>query len=121
MKARRKLRVLATRGFERDLERIERFLESTGHAAGLDTLLDDLEGRVIPLLERTPRIGPPLQTLKLAADARLLLERVQSRLGANEARTLVRPDFVVLYVLGERVVHLVSVRHHRESGFKFGA
>jgi plasmid stabilization system protein ParE len=118
--ARRKGRVLLTRGFERDLERIDRFLASLGGSGALDALIEDLERRVIPILERTPRIGTRLVERQLPPDSALLLERIQQRLGNQEARTLVLSDFVLLYLVADEAVFLLSVRHQREHGFRFG-
>ena len=119
-KRRRKSRVIVTRGFELDIERIDRFLDRSAATHRLDELLEDLQERVIPLLERTPRVGPRFVRSTLSAESGLLFERIVARLRAREARTLVRGDFMLVYVVSDEATHLVGLRHHRESGFTFG-
>lgn len=115
-----RVRLGITRGFEGDLARIQDFLEGVGAAGRVDAFLEDLERQVIPLLKRTPHLGAPLRTDALPPEGQLLFARLRPRLKGREARTLVRSDFVLLYVVGDDGVWLVSVRHQREAGFRFG-
>ncbi len=116
----RKTRVLVTHSFELDLERIERFLTGIGAAHRVDELVDDLVELVIPLLERLPRVGHLFHDRLLDEEGRVLFDRMKRRLDTREARTLVRGDFIVLYLVSDSVVHLVGARHHREGGFRLG-
>jgi ParE toxin of type II toxin-antitoxin system, parDE len=113
-------RVGITRGFEGDVARIQDFLEQVGAPGRVNAFLEDLERRVIPLLRQTPQLGAPLRTDALPPEGQLLFARLRQRLQGREARTLVRSDFVLLYVVGDDGVWLVSVRHQREAGFRFG-
>ncbi len=113
-----KSKVIATRNFEQNLEHIERFLEDAGAAFRFEQLVDDLLERVVPALERTPRIGAPIGQASVPAEAAVLFERILLRLKAREARTLVRGDFVLLNIVSDGVVHLVAMKHHREGAFR---
>lgn len=112
---RRKTAVELTHSFEATLEHLERFL---GPSKVFDRLIDDLSSRVIPLLEQTPRLGTPFAPKGLNEEGQFLFAQISRRLGALEARQLVRGDFLILYVVGPRKVTLASVRHHRELGFR---
>lgn len=120
MTRRSKTKVVITHSFELDLERIAAFLTRVGAAHRIDELANDVIEGVIPMLERVPRVGQLFHDQILDEEGRLLFERIMRRLAAREARTLVRGDFVVLFLLGDVTVHLVGARHHREAGFRLG-
>jgi hypothetical protein len=112
--------VVITRNFELDLERIEKFQVSAGTAQRIDELVDDLFERTLPLLERFPDAGPPYDRNKLPHAAELVLRRVEARLKARQVRSLVRGDFVLLYIVSKDRVYLVCIKHHREAHFRLG-
>lgn len=109
-RARRKAKVSIARNFERNLGHIEEFFLE---------LLNDLSATVVPLLERTPSIGTPIEVSATGGESGSILARVVELLAGDELRQLVRGDFLVLYLVSGKRVHLLAVRHHREKGFTF--
>ena len=120
MSARKRARtaVVITRNFEANLRRIELFLEAADAGEFFDRLLDDLLQRVVPLLERSPKLGPPWEPSDLSHESRFVLDRIRKQLGAEELRQLLRGDFLLLYLLSPGQVALLSIRHARERGFQ---
>lgn len=116
-----KTKVFVVRNFERNLKAIEVYLREHGGTGVLGSLVEDLEGRVIPLLEATPRLGAALrESDAFTVEARFVLERIQKRLNGGELRRLVRGEFVLLYLVAPRGVFLLAIRHHRQLEFALG-
>lgn len=113
--------VRVARNFQRNLERIETFLESAEVAQEFDNLVKALADDVIPALERFPEIGAEfLGRAPLSAEGRALFAKVVSLLGPDASlRQLVRGDYIVLYVVRKDAIYLVAIRHHRELSFDF--
>ena len=118
-RTRRRASVTATRNLETNLQRIEAFLASIGESHRYHELIHHLEEQVVPLLERAPGIGTALNFSAVAEDSRAILERVGALLKGDALRQLVLGDFVLLYLVSGRRVHLLAIRHHRERGFRF--
>jgi hypothetical protein len=118
-RARRRASVTATRNLEINLERIEAFLSSIGEPRRYEELLEHLAERIVPLLERAPGVGTRLSLSAAADDSRDVLSRVLVLLKGDDLRKLVLGDFVLLYLVTGRSVHLLAIRHHRERGFRF--
>jgi hypothetical protein len=115
-------RVELTASFLERLDAIEAFLLGADAGFAFDGLLAELRATVIPNLRRFPRIGrrylanPPQSAEALAQLAALPA-------GAPEAlREYLHGDYLVLYapMEADRVVYLLSIRHHRELSFDFG-
>jgi plasmid stabilization system protein ParE len=114
-------RVELTGSFLERLASIEAFLEEADAAAACDDLLAGLRGTVIPNLARFPLIGtryldqPPRSAEALARLAQLPP-------GAADAlRIYLHGDYLILYMVdgSKAIVHLLSIRHHRELSFDF--
>ena len=54
------------------------------------------------------------------SDDRFVLERIVHRLKARELRQIVSEQFVVLYLVAPRSVHLLAVRDQRQAAFRLG-
>jgi plasmid stabilization system protein ParE len=102
-------------------EAIEAFLAEADAAFAFDRLLAELRSAAIPNLRSYPRVGrsyldqQPQSTEALAKLAAL-------RPGAADAlREYLHGDYLIPYTLDAtgKVVHLLSVRHHRELSFQF--
>lgn len=116
-RSRRRFQVIATQSFAAALERLEPG-GTSNQSNALKALRSTLRQRVIPLLERHPGVGRPFRSWgSLSAEGRQIVERIQRRLRAREVREYVTPEHLVLYVVGERTVHLLSVRNQRELAF----
>jgi hypothetical protein len=80
-------------------------------------LLDDISGIVIPNLKAFPLLGKPYlegpaqSTEALMATAKLPPDANRS------LRKYVHDDFVILHAISPDAIHLISIRHHRESTF----
>lgn len=116
-----RVRVELSASFLARLAAIEAFLTQADAAFAYDELLADLRAIVIPDLRRFPRIGrryldqPPQSAEALAQLAALPAG------AADRLREYLHGDYLILYtaVAAGDVVHLLSVRHHRELSFQF--
>ena len=113
-------RVELTASFLERLEAIEAFLASADAGFAFDRLLADLRATVIPNLARFPRIGRPFVEQAQSIEALALLAALP-RGGAGALREYLHGDYLILYAedAARQVVHLLSVRHHRELSFQF--
>jgi len=115
------VRVELTASFLDRLAAIESFLNAEDAGAAYDRLLDELRATVIPNLRRFPRIGrgyldqPPQSAEALAQLAALPAG------AADRLREYLHGDFLILYTVATpgHLVHLLSIRHHRELSFQF--
>jgi hypothetical protein len=114
-------RVELTASFLERLETIECILTEADAGAAYDRLLDELRTTVIPNLRRFPRIGrryleqPPQSAEALAKLAAMPAGE------AERLREYLHGDYLILYTVATpgRLVHLLSIRHHRELSFQF--
>lgn len=121
-----KVAVEVTANFEANLATIEAFWNESGFPAGFDRLLDELTDSVIPKLESYPRLGPDfLQRRALSMQERMLAEQVAAQLaalnGAGSLREFIMAEYIVLYAELPQTIHLLSIKHHRQLSFDFGA
>lgn len=116
-----KCRVELAAGFLARLESIEGFLAASDAPAAYDTLLAELRAVVIPNLQRFPNMGRRYldsQPQSVEALARL---RALPAGAANNIREYLHGEYLILYSVTSpaTVVHLLSIRHHRELSFQF--
>lgn len=115
-----KIRVQLTANFERNLQSIEQFLTEAGAAQAYDQLLDELIETVIPNLERFPSMGPSFLARRLGSvEASNALGALRGKLGQGELREYLLPDYLLLYARFGEVIHLLSIKHHRQLSFDF--
>lgn len=116
----RRFRVALTAGFLARLNAIEEFLLDAEAGSAFDRLLDELRVEVVRNLARFPRIGRPyLDDPPRSAEALALLAALPAGT-ADALRTYAHGDYLLLYLVADResTVHLLSIRHHRESTFE---
>jgi plasmid stabilization system protein ParE len=121
-----KSQVKITANAERNLEEIERFLLEAGAPQAFDVLLDELSGNIIPNLERFPDMGRLfLNRSAHSVEVNVGQDRLElqlNSLGKNVAlREYVFADCLLLYAQIDEVIHLLSIRHHRQLSFDFRA
>lgn len=114
-------RVELTASFLERLEAIEAFLTEADAAFAFDSLLAELRVTVIPNLRRFPRMGRRyLEQPPQSAEALAQLAALPAG-AADRLREYLHGDYLILYTVGtpSRLVHLLSIRHHRELSFQF--
>ncbi len=112
--------VKLTANFERNLAAIEEFLGEVGAPQVYDLLLDDLADTVIPNLEQFPSIGRLfLERPVYSVEVGNALAGLRSKLGEGELREYLFGEYLVLYVQYSEVIHLLSIKHHRQISFDF--
>jgi hypothetical protein len=81
-----------------------------------DDLLTGLRSTVIPNLARFPRMRKRyLDQLPQSVEA---LAQLHSD-AADALRIYLHGDYLLLYTVTDTVVHLLSIRHHRQLSFDF--
>ena len=120
--AAKRCNVRVTANFETNLEAIETFLADAGAPAAYFALLDDLAENIIPALEYHPEIGRSfLEREAHSVEARQRIRQLVSRIGTTSLREYIAGDFLILYVVQEKSVYLLSIKHHRQLSFDFPA
>lgn len=111
--------VLVTANFDRNLAEIREFLSEAQAAGTFDELVARLASEVIPNLQRFPELGADfLARAPLSTDGIALFEEVVKAAGpGSQVRQLIDGDYLVLYLVKEGVVHLLSIKHHRQVSF----
>ena len=115
------VRVELTASFLERLAAIEAFLTEADATFSYDRLLDELRTTVIPNLRRFPRIGRRyLEQPPQSAEALAQLAALPSG-AADRLREYLHGDYLILYTVATpgHLVHLLSIRHHRELSFQF--
>lgn len=116
----KKVTVKLSANFESNLEAIAEFLDGVDAPQAFDRLLDDLSDTLIPNLENFPAMGRPLLERPVCSvEVANVLERLRSKLGDGELREYLFSDYLVLYVQLDTVIHLLSIKHHRQLSFDF--
>ncbi|MDO8264703.1 MAG: type II toxin-antitoxin system RelE/ParE family toxin [Gallionella sp.] len=116
----RKVTIRLTANFERNLEAIETFLAEADAPQAYDRLLDELSDTLIPNLEHFPAMGRPfLERPICSVEVANALERLHSKLQSGDLREYLLADYLVLYVQFGDVIHLLSIKHHRQLSFDF--
>lgn len=115
------MRVVVYPEYVQALEYAQDFLFDAGAVVAARRLHDDALIRVSERLAEFPRIGRDFLVRNPAtADALALVETLRSALGKDvELREHVLGDYLVLYAIRGDVLYLLTLRHHRQSGFNF--
>ena len=115
-----KITVKLTANFERNLEAIALFLAEADAPRTYDHLLDELADTLIPNLERFPAMGRPfLERPVCSVEVANALVQLKKKLRDGELREYFFVDYLVLYALFGEVIHLLSIKHHRQLSFDF--
>lgn len=114
--------VKITANFESNLAAIEAFLAKADARQAFAALLNHLADGVIPNLECYPEMGRPfLDQPAHSVEARQKIKQLKSRMGAAAIREYLAGEFLILYAIQSRTVHLLSIKHHRQLSFDFPA
>jgi len=115
----RVLAVHAHPAYERSLEAAVDVLLELGAVDAAQAVLDRAAGFLPELLLRYPEAGRQFDPRNLeGARVLALAARVRELLSDTiELREYVLDDYLVLYAIDDRAVHLLTLRHHRQDGF----
>ena len=119
----RKATVRVAANFERNLEEIERFLDTAGESAAFAALLDLFFDTIAPHLERFPALGSDLLSRRPASvegEAGIADLRKQLPDGAS-LREYIAGNYIVLYLWNGGSVHLLALKHPRQLPFDLRA
>ena len=107
-----------TENFSLNLDAIRLFLEPEGRAA-FERLLDRLFDDIVPMLCRYSQSGRIfLQHPIRSMEARSLSRKLKTFLKkGDELREFILDDYLVLYLLRNRQVIFLSIKHHRQLSF----
>jgi len=113
-----------TANFERNLDEIEAFLTEAEAPQAFDALLDELTVTVIPNLERFPSMGRSFLSRSIrsveSSNGIDILQGKLATIGENpEIREYVLQRYLMLYARIGSVIHLLSIRHHKQLSFDF--
>lgn len=111
--------VRLTANFERNLVGIEQFLTDAGVSHVFDDLLDGLVSHVIPNLEDFPEMGPLFMAQSgNSVEVVRALDLLRRKLPATtELRQCLWSDYLLLYAWDDKVLSLLSIKHHRQLSF----
>ena len=117
----RRAAVRVTANFERNLVDIRDSLSAAGAPSAFQALIEHLETRVIPAIERFPDIGADFAAkAPLSREGQVLFERLVGLAGPNaKVRQLVEDDYIILYIARGSALFLLSIKHHRQLSFDF--
>ena len=113
-----------TTNFERNLDEIEAFLTEAEAPQAFDALLEELTDTVIPNLECFPTMGRSFLNRSIrSVETSNGIDTLQGKLAAigenAELREYVLQHYLMLYARVGSVIHLLSIRHHKQLSFDF--
>ncbi|MCB4788560.1 type II toxin-antitoxin system RelE/ParE family toxin [Delftia sp. Lp-1] len=108
-----------TDSFLARLDSIDAFLSEADAAFAYDALLAGLRSTVVPNLARFPLIGRRyLDQPPQSAEALEQLSKLPAG-AADSLRVYLHGDYLMLYSVMNKVMYLLSIRHHRQLSFDF--
>jgi plasmid stabilization system protein ParE len=111
------VKVVATDSFWAGMSRIGEFLVSAEAGHRYESLLDDFDQIIVPNLGAFPQIGKPyIGDTQQSTEALMAVAKLPRDARSN-LRQYVHDDYSILYVLGPELIHIVAIRHHKESTF----
>ncbi len=116
------MRVVVYPSYERSLDGALDFLLQNDALPAAQHLLDRALVFLPELLSRFPRAGRDFVARNPASPKVVeAVEQVRALMRADiELREYVLDDYLVLYAIRKQTVYLLTLRHHRQSGFEFG-
>ena len=124
----RKAAVRFTANFEQNLGQIGTYWEEREAPQAYASLLDEIGSVIVGNLERHPRMGRRFfARTAQSVEARDRVAGLAKRFGAADVREYLSGDYLLLYLVSEaaaagkttEVVHLLSIKHHRQLSFDF--
>jgi len=112
-------RVQLTDSFLERLQSIEAFLAVADAEFAYDDLLARLRTKVMPNLARFPLMGR--RYLERAPQSVEAIEQLSTLPvgAAGNIRVYVHDDYLIMYLMADKTVYLLSIRHHRQLSFDF--
>ncbi len=103
--------------FRKRMREIRQFMLELEEIQVYDRLLDDLRHVVYPNLGAFPLIGKLYLDGKVQSTEALMALARLPRDANQKLRQYSHGDFTLLYAVSTDAIHLVSIRHHKESTF----
>jgi plasmid stabilization system protein ParE len=116
------MRVVVHSAYERKVDEELDYLIENGAFGAAQRLLNQAYDDLPDLLMKFPRIGRDfLARNPEAPEARSAWNKTREFLGDDiELREYLLGDYLVLYALHGKTIHLLTMRHHRQAGFDVG-
>jgi len=113
------MRVVVQPGYERALDAALDVLIENGAFQAAERLVDRTLSFLPELLAQFPRAGRNFGIRQPdSPNVTDMMKRVRALMGTDiELREFILDDYLVLYAIQGETVHLLTLRHHRQSGF----
>jgi ParE toxin of type II toxin-antitoxin system, parDE len=109
--------IIGSPPFRARMREIRQFLVEVEAVPVYHQLLVDLEQVVFPNLAAFPLIGQPWLDGKVQSTEALMAMARLPRDAEQRLRQYIHGDFTLLYAVAADAIHLVTIRHHKESTF----
>jgi hypothetical protein len=109
--------IIGSSKFRTRMREIRQFLIQLQAIQVYDQLLDELGQIVFPNLSTFPLIGKLYLDDQQQSTESLMSVAKLPRDADRRLRQYIHGDFTILYAVAADAVHLVSIRHHKESTF----
>lgn len=115
------MRVVLGAAYERRLDEVLAYLIDVGADAAAQALLDQAYDALPERLAQAPRIGREFVAhAPESPDVQAVWATVCELLGKDvELRECIFGDYLALYAIHGDTLYLLTLRHHRQSGFDF--
>jgi hypothetical protein len=109
--------IIGSPPFRARMREIRQFLVELEAVQVYDRLLDDMQHIIFPNLRTFPLIGKLcLDGAARSTEALMVMAKLPRDAGGR-LRQYVHGDFTILYSVAGDAIHLISMRHHKESTF----
>ncbi|MGH9322694.1 MAG: type II toxin-antitoxin system RelE/ParE family toxin [Vicinamibacteria bacterium] len=114
----RGVKPLFTENFSSNLSDIQAFLGGDGSRA-FDRLFENLIDNIVPMLRRFPRSGRSFLERSIRSnEAVAMVQKLKEKLKeGDDLREFIAGDYLILYVVREKRIVFLSIRHHRQLTF----
>ena len=119
------IQIRATANFEANLDSIDAYWDACQFPAGYGQLLTELANTALVHLQNHPRMGrnfmnrqsQSVEALARAQKLDALLSTVGTNTEVMEIREYVMTDYLLLYALAVKFIHLLALKHHKQLSF----
>jgi plasmid stabilization system protein ParE len=111
-------RPIFTQNFSANLLAIQTFFGADGHQS-FQGFLDRLFDEIVPRLCRFPKSGRSFLIHSIhSSEGKSLVKKLRRRLHVHDdLRECIVDEYLILYLLREKQIVFLSIKHHRELSF----